>query len=142
MDNPQIILESIKGIWAILAVFATGIVSWIGWSIKEKASRKKSEAEKEKIRDEKLNNLEAKIDKIIDYQVEVSKEQNKRLNKISAGLELCMEDDDLIFNAFRKTKILNGESESQSKKLAAYRKSLMHESLTSIDDDIDELKDE
>ena len=36
MNDPQIILESVKGIWAIMAVFATGLVSWIGFAIKER----------------------------------------------------------------------------------------------------------
>lgn len=129
MNDPQILIESIKGIWAILAVFATGLVSWIGFAIKERHSKKKKEEAFREEQFKKQEALEKKVDKLIDAFNIFAKEQNTKLNRISTGLELCMEDDDLIFAAFRKTKILNGDSEAQSKKLENFRMGLMHESL-------------
>ena len=131
MNDPQIILESVKGIWAILGIFATGLVSWVGFAIKERHSRKKAEEAYRKEQLEKQLALEAKVDRLTEILQDFADETNNRLNRISTGLELCMEDDDLIFCAFRKTKILNGESEIQSKKLEHFRQGLMHESLTS-----------
>ena len=129
MNDPQIILESVKGIWAILGIFATGLVSWAGFAIKERYSRKKAEEAYRKEQLEKQLALETKVDKLTEILQDFVSDTNNRLNRISTGLELCMEDDDLIFNAFRKTKILNGDSEIQSKKLEHFRQGLMHESL-------------
>ena len=142
MNDPQILIESIKGLWAILGVFATGLCTWIGFAIKERISKKKKE---ELYREEQANRqalLEKKVDRLIDIFLQFSDINTKKLNKISEGLELCMEDDDLIFRAFRKTKILNGDSEAQSKKLENYRQSLLHESFVAnvdVSDDIEDL---
>lgn len=139
MNDPQVILESVKGIWAILGIFATGLVSWIGFAIKERHARKKAEEIYRKEQLEKQLALEAKVDKLTEILQNFATDTNSRLNRISTGLELCMEDDDLIFNAFRKTKLLNGESEVQSKKLEHFRQGLMHESLINSDS-IEELE--
>lgn len=138
MDNPQFWLESIKGIWAVVAVVTTAVCSWIGFLIKERVSKKKEE---QKYREDQANKqaaLEAKVDNMIEILTEFSKEQNKKLCRLSTGLELCLENDEIIFSAFRKTKILNGESEAQSKKLEAFRQGLLHDSLM-VDSSLDEL---
>ena len=134
MDNPQIWLESVKGIWSILAIIFTGVITWVGWSIRERIDRKKSEELYREKQEEKHQQMLNKFEDIEKLQKSFAKDIHKKLNKISAGLELCMEDDDIIFGAFRKTHVLNGGSEAQSKKLEAYRKSLMRDPLT-LDDD-------
>lgn len=143
MDNPQIWLESVKGLWAIAAIIFTGVVSWIGSALNARRVQKKEEKQYREDQARKHDSLEAKVDKLIDILSEFSKEQNKKLNRISAGLELCMENDEIVFGAFRKTKILNGESEAQSKKLENFRQSLMHDSLavSTILEELDEIND-
>lgn len=141
MNDPQILVESIKGLWAVIGVFATGLCTWIGFAIKERISKKKKEDLYREEQAKKQLLLEQKVDKLTEIFLEFSNENYKRLNKISEGLELCMEDDDLIFRAFRKTKILNGDSEAQSKKLEKYRQALLHESFIANSDISEDIKD-
>lgn len=136
MDDPQVWIESVKGIWSILAIVFTGVITWIGWSIKERIDRKKRDTEYRETMEKSIRELSEKIDESSEFQRENVKRTNKKLNSISAGLELCMEDDAIMFEAFRKSHMLNGESEAQSRKLETYRKNLMHESLGVNDDEL------
>lgn len=139
VGNSAFALESIKGLWTILGIVATGIVSWIGYSIKDNREKKKSERLYREEQIKKQAELAEKVDAMIEWQIEFAKEQSKRLQSISEGLELCMEDDKLIFQAFRKSHLLNGESEAQSKKLEAYSQGLLKETLY-IKDDTEDLE--
>lgn len=139
MDNSAFALESIKGLWTVIGIFATGIVTWIGYSIKDNREKKKSERLYREDQVKKQEELAKKVDAMIEWQIEFAKDQSKRLQSISEGLELCMEDDKLIFQAFRKSHLLNGDSEVQSKKLDKFSQSRLRDSYT-IEDDIESLE--
>ena len=135
-------VETIKGIWAVVAIFATGLVTWIGYLVKEHLDRKRIEKQYRDEQTQRVSEMSKKLDKVIEWQIDFATEQNKRLKKISEGLKLSMEDDKLIFQAFRKSELLNGDSEAQSKKLEKYEQSLIMDSFLfdKEDDDIEKLE--
>ena len=67
----------------------------------------------------------------------LSKARKKEMAKLKKGLELCMEDDDIIFEAFRNSGLLNGKSEVQSAKLYEFKKELLEEGLNNDTDPFD-----
>ena len=135
-------VETIKGIWAVVAIFATGLVTCIGYLVKEHLDRKRIEKQYRDEQTQRVSEMSKKLDKVIEWQIDFATEQNKRLKKISEGLKLSMEDDKLIFQAFRKSELLNGDSEAQSKKLEKYEQSLIMDSFLfdKEDDDIEKLE--
>lgn len=143
MDT-QVLVESIKGLWSVIGIIVTGVVAGIGFLVKESVAKKKKEElykeeqsrQQKEYRDEQLRRydaLEEKVDRLIEILNVFAEETNQKLNHISEGLNLCMEDDELIFKAFRKTKLLNGESEAQSKKLAEFQRDLLRKSLQTFE---------
>ena len=136
MDT-QVLVESIKGLWSVIAIVATGAVTGIGFLVKESFSKKKKEELYREEQAKRIKELENKVDRLIEAFKSFAEETNDKLTHISEGLNLCMEDDELIFKAFRKTKLLNGDSEAQSKKLADFQRDLLRKSIQSFESVVD-----
>ena len=132
MDT-QVLVESIKGLWSVIAIVATGAVTGIGFLVKESFSKKKKEELYREEQAKRIKELENKVDRLIEAFKAFAEETNDKLTHISEGLNLCMEDDELIFKAFRKTKLLNGDSEAQSKKLADFQRDLFRKSIQAFE---------
>ena len=136
MDT-QVLVESIKGLWSVIAIVATGAVTGIGFLVKESFSKKKKEELYREEQAKRIKELENKVDRLIEAFKAFAEETSDRLTHISEGLNLCMEDDELIFKAFRKTKLLNGDSEAQSKKLSDFQRDLLRKSIQSFESVVD-----
>ena len=112
----------------------TAIVSaiclWVGWLIKSRIDQR----EKKKTTEGKL---ESKLNALLNLEVQEAKARKKEMAKLKKGLELCMEDDDIIFEAFRNSGLLNGKSEVQSAKLYEFKKELLEEGLNNDTDPFD-----
>ena len=140
-------LENLKGVWSILAIIAAAVFTWLGWVIKAKIDDRKKIAEAEKRaqeRQEELNKriteseskaekrqeeLYKRLDQMIKLEVESNTIENKKLDRIAEGLDMALDCNEVIFESFHKSHIMNGESEAQRLKLREFRAKLAKEAL-------------
>lgn len=136
--------ESIKGVWAIAGTIIAAILTWIGWSIKEKVAEKKANKkfrENSEKEDQHINN---KLNELIRLHIKSNEVTKSRLDTISEGLILALECNEITFKAFHQTGLLNGDSELESNKLKAYNKKLTTIALNNqkeASETIDDVKD-
>lgn len=133
----EVFLERVKGAWGVIAIIVAAVFTWIGWVIKAKIDDRKKISEAEAAAKARQEELNKKLDQMIKLEIESNKVTNKKLDRIAEGLDMALDCNDVIFESFHKSHIMNGESEAQRLKLKAFRARLAKEALVTPPEDFD-----
>ena len=130
MELPMdVFLENLKGAWGIVAIVVSAICAWIGYAIKARIDEKKKKSEAEILAETRQKELNEKLDHMIKLEIESNSLENKKLDRIAEGLDMALDCNDVIFESFHRSHIMNGESEAQRIKLKEFRAKLAREAL-------------
>ena len=133
----EVFLENLKGIWGLIAIVVGAICTWIGYVIKAKIDNKKKRTEAELLAEKRQKELNDKLDHMIKLEIESNMIENKKLDRIAEGLDMALDCNEVIFESFHRSHIMNGESEAQRIKLKEFRAKLAREALVTPPEDFD-----
>lgn len=129
MDLITISSESLKGLWTIAGIVISGIVAWIGWSIKANIDNKYRENKQIAAQEGFQTEMNNRLEELLRLQMRNNEIQSHRLDLISEGLSLSIEANDVILTALHRAGTINGDAECEQKKLRAYTQRLNNEAL-------------
>lgn len=133
----DVFLENLKGAWGVVAIVVGAICTWIGYVIKAKIDAKKKKTEAEELAEERQKELNDKLDRMIKLEIESNSIENRKLDRIAEGLDMALDCNEVIFESFHRSHIMNGESEAQRTKLKEFRARLAKEALVTPPEDFD-----
>ena len=129
------LVEMIKGAWGVIAIVVGAICAWIGYVVKAKIDERQKKTEAERLAETRQKELNDKLDRMIKLEIESNSVENKKLDRIAEGLDMALDCNEVIFESFHRSHIMNGESEAQRVKLKEFRAKLAKEALVTPPED-------